>query len=152
MDGFQTHCPSTPEEAVALYHSLEKPMYIAGGTDLLPNLKHRIVEPKNLVAIGRAVPKGWTREGDRWAIGAGTRLSQLARMTEIPPLAQAAGLVAGPQIRSSKLTMLLEKASSGCSVRSGRSREAVGGLHCRHTGIRRQPAGAWTGPARCFLL
>ena len=93
MDGFKTHRPSTPEEAVALYHSLENPMYIAGGTDLLPNLKHRIFEPKNLVAIGRAVPKGWEREGERWAIGAGTRLSRLTRMSEVPPLAQAAGLV-----------------------------------------------------------
>jgi 4-hydroxybenzoyl-CoA reductase subunit beta len=100
MDGFITHRPQTPEEAVELYHSLENPMYIAGGTDLLPNLKHRIFEPKNLVAIGRAVPKGWELEGKHWAIGAGTRLSQLAKMTEIPPLAQAAGLVAGPQIRN----------------------------------------------------
>ncbi len=100
MDGFTTHRPQTPEEAVELYHSLENPMYIAGGTDLLPNLKHRIFEPRNLVAIGKAVPRGWELEGECWAIGAGTRLSQLAKMTEIPPLAQAAGLVAGPQIRN----------------------------------------------------
>lgn len=100
MDGFKTHRPKTAEEAVALYHSLENPMYIAGGTDVLPNLKHRIFEPKNLVSIGRAVPKGWAMEADQWVIGAGTRLKTLMGMTEIPPLAQAAGLVAGPQIRN----------------------------------------------------
>ena len=100
MDGFTTHRPSTPEEAVALYHTLENPMYIAGGTDLLPNLKHRIFEPRNLVAIGKAVARGWEQEKDQWIIGAGTRLSQLSQRGEIPPLAQAAGLVAGPQIRN----------------------------------------------------
>ena len=35
-----------------------------------------------------------------WIIGGGTRLSDLAQHTAIPPLAEAAGLVAGPQIRN----------------------------------------------------
>jgi len=100
MDGFTYHHASDPESAVALYRELKSPMYIAGGTDLLPNLKHRIIRPENLIGIARALPRGWSDVGQVLEIGAGTRLSQLATMSEVPPLAEAAGLVAGPQIRN----------------------------------------------------
>lgn len=100
MDGFKYHHASSPEEAVELYASLETAMYIAGGTDLLPNLKHRIVRPAHLIGIGRALPSGWTTKAGVIEIGAGTRLTALSKMTEVPPLAHAAGLVAGPQIRN----------------------------------------------------
>jgi 4-hydroxybenzoyl-CoA reductase subunit beta len=100
MDGFAYHQACDPAEAVALYQSLPGPMYIAGGTDLLPNVKHRILRPQSLIGIGRALPTGWSREGETIEIGAGTRLSTLARMVELPALAEAAGLVASPQIRN----------------------------------------------------
>jgi 4-hydroxybenzoyl-CoA reductase subunit beta len=100
MDGFAFHHADSPEAAVALYAALDSPTFIAGGTDLLPNLKHRIVRPRNLIGITRALASGWAIVDGAFEIGAGTRLSQLASMTEIPPLAQAAGLVAGPQIRN----------------------------------------------------
>ena len=100
MDGFSYHHASDPERAVALYRELASPMYIAGGTDLLPNLKHRILRPENLIGIGQALPRGWETVDGVIHLGAGTRLSQVATMTEVPPLAQAAGLVAGPQIRN----------------------------------------------------
>ena len=51
MDGFDFHAASSAEEAVRLYASLDEPMYIAGGTDLLPNLKHRIIRPQNLIGL-----------------------------------------------------------------------------------------------------
>jgi len=100
MDGFAYHHARDPEAAVALYRDLESPMYIAGGTDLLPNLKHRIIRPENLIGIASALPSGWEEADGVIKIGAGTRLSKLAQMSEIPPLAEAAGLVAGPQIRN----------------------------------------------------
>ena len=38
MDGFDFHPAASPEDAVSLYDRLDKPMYVAGGTDILPNL------------------------------------------------------------------------------------------------------------------
>lgn len=98
MDGFTVSVARTPEEAVGLYTA--ESAYLAGGTDLLPNLKHRIVDARHLIAIAGAIPCGWQVEGESVVIGAGTRLSRLAQLDRVPPLAQAAGLVAGPQVRN----------------------------------------------------
>ena len=100
MDGFDVRVARTPEEAVALWADSPAPHYIAGGTDLLPNLKHRILTAQTLIGLGGALPRGWAQEGDDIVIGAGTRLSKLAACSDLPPLATAAGLVAGPQIRN----------------------------------------------------
>jgi 4-hydroxybenzoyl-CoA reductase subunit beta len=100
MDGFEVHAARTPEEAVALYAAHEGAHYIAGGTDLVPNLKHRIVPARHLISLSAALPRGWRSENGAWIIGAATTLSALARMSELGPLAEAAGLVAGPQIRN----------------------------------------------------
>ena len=35
---------------------------LAGGTDLLPNIKHRIFQPRHLIGIGQAMPTGWQVE------------------------------------------------------------------------------------------
>ncbi len=100
MDGFDYLHARTPEEAVALWHGHDDAMYVAGGTDLLPNLKHRIFRPRHLVGIGKALPSGWVEEDGALVIGAGTRLSALARLDRVPALATAAACVAGPQIRN----------------------------------------------------
>jgi len=100
MDGFEFHAATSAEHAVQLYGTLDEPMYIAGGTDLLPNLKHRIVRPKNLIGLAGVLGDGVEESDDSWQIGGGTRLSTLAKCTQIPPLAEAAALVAGPQIRN----------------------------------------------------
>jgi len=100
MDGFEFHAATSAEDAVQLYSALDEPMYIAGGTDLLPNLKHRIVRPKNLIGLAGVLGDNIEDTEESWNIGAGIRLSALAQVTQIPPLAEAAGLVAGPQIRN----------------------------------------------------
>ena len=100
MDGFDFHAASSPEDAVALYGRLDKPMYVAGGTDLLPNLKHRIIRPENLIGLAGVLESGLTETDTEWVIGGGMRLSDLSTQAAIPPLAEAAGLVAGPQIRN----------------------------------------------------
>jgi len=100
MDGFDFHPAGSAEEAVRLYAELAAPMYIAGGTDLLPNLKHRIVRPENLIGLAGVLETGLQSTDTEWTIGAGMRLSDLAQVSDIPPLAQASGLVAGPQIRN----------------------------------------------------
>ena len=102
MDGFAYHHATSPAEAVALWSRLDDARYVAGGTDLLPNIKHRIVQPGHLIGIAAALPSGWRLSDDGQAviIGAGTRLSQLGTLPHLPALAQAARLIAGPQIRN----------------------------------------------------
>lgn len=100
MDGFEYVHARDPGEAVALWHAQAGSAYIAGGTDLLPNLKHRFVTATTLVGVADALPRGCARVGDTFEIGAGTRLAELAAMPELGPIAEAAGLVAGPQLRN----------------------------------------------------
>ncbi|MFT5681398.1 MAG: 4-hydroxybenzoyl-CoA reductase subunit beta [Myxococcota bacterium] len=100
MDGFSYHHATSPAEAVALWQSLPDPRYIAGGTDLLPNIKHRIVNPASLIGVAAALSAGWEVVDGAVVIGGGTRLSALAACAELPALVLAAGLVASPQIRN----------------------------------------------------
>jgi 4-hydroxybenzoyl-CoA reductase subunit beta len=80
-------------------------MPIAGGTDLVPNMKHRLFTPRRLVAL-KALPElqgieerdGWLRIGAAETLAAVSR-SPLTRR-HAPSLARAAGLVAGPQLRN----------------------------------------------------
>lgn len=82
---------------------------IAGGTDLVPNMKHRLFTPHALVAL-RQVPelKGFTLQEDaeepHLAIGAAETLASVAAHPLVrgrfPSLAAAASLVAAPQIRN----------------------------------------------------
>ncbi len=78
---------------------------VAGGTDILPNLKHWLDEPPLLVSLARvrelrsiAVDDGVLR------IGAGLTLREVSEhalvRTHFPSLAEAAGLVASPLIRN----------------------------------------------------
>jgi 4-hydroxybenzoyl-CoA reductase subunit beta len=98
--------PETLEEALALLaeHG-ERAMILAGGTDLLPNMKHRLFEPEVLVALGRVAGLRGIRERDGGLeIGAMTTLTEVAGSPLVreraPALAQAAGLVSGPQLRN----------------------------------------------------
>ena len=107
MHGFAYHHAASPEAAIAHYAAHPDSTYAAGGTDLLPNLKHRIFKHQNVIGLATALPRGWrliddasSPSGSSVEIGAGTTLSRLAAMAELPPLAAAAGLVAGPQIRN----------------------------------------------------
>jgi 4-hydroxybenzoyl-CoA reductase subunit beta len=78
-------------------------MYVAGGTDLLPNLKHRIVRPGTVISLAE-IPGGVQENAGVITIAAGTRLEDVARdpviRSAVAPLAQAAALVASPQIRA----------------------------------------------------
>jgi 4-hydroxybenzoyl-CoA reductase subunit beta len=103
MDGFELHNARSYAEALALWLAAPGAVYVAGGTDLVPNLKHRILRPSRLVGIGGIA--GGVEVGDtEIRIGAGVRLQDIADSPEIralvPPLAEAASLVAGPQIRN----------------------------------------------------
>ncbi len=81
-------------------------MYVAGGTDLIPNMKHRLFEPEHLIALKQLPELGGIAEEDGWLrIGAAETLTTVASDTSVrerfPALAKAAGHVAGPQLRNS---------------------------------------------------
>lgn len=68
---------------------------LAGGTDLLVNMKHRIEMPETLVSLKKVADlKGISREGDTTVIGAATTLKEIRRNAELerkyPALVQAA--------------------------------------------------------------
>jgi len=72
---------------------------LAGGTDLVPLLRDRIVGPETLVDVRGIVPHGVHDGGAR--IGAGTTLAELEADPEIPQaLREACSLAASPQLRS----------------------------------------------------
>jgi CO/xanthine dehydrogenase FAD-binding subunit len=70
---------------------------LAGGTELVPLLRSRIVEAETLVDVRGVVPRGV--QGT--TIGAGTTLAELEADPEIPAaLREACTLAASPQLRS----------------------------------------------------
>jgi 4-hydroxybenzoyl-CoA reductase subunit beta len=80
-------------------------MVIAGGTDLMPNMKHGLFTPAHVVAL-KQLPelRGIDVDGEALSIGASETLSHVAAHPLVrrhaPSLARAAGLVAGPQLRN----------------------------------------------------
>jgi 4-hydroxybenzoyl-CoA reductase subunit beta len=83
----------------------EGSLLVAGGTDAVPNLKHRLHEPAYVVHIGGIQElRDIREEGGGLELGALVTLSEIASHAGIrrgfPSLAAAAGLVASPQIRN----------------------------------------------------
>jgi 4-hydroxybenzoyl-CoA reductase subunit beta len=115
---YRYHRPGTLAEALDLLHGRDDALPIAGGTDLVPNMKHELWTPNHLVALkGIAEMRGiavWTGEGavvetddraGRWLVlGGCVTLAEVAASPLVarwfPALATAAGRVAGPQIRN----------------------------------------------------
>ncbi|HLK60426.1 MAG TPA: xanthine dehydrogenase family protein subunit M [Chthonomonadaceae bacterium] len=109
MNSFELHNPTSVAEALALLdkqHVYERrTQVLAGGQDLLTELKDRLVEPEEVVNL-KYIPGldklTWdARNGLQ--IGALVKVSEVAESAEVlkrfPALAQAAGSVASPQIR-----------------------------------------------------
>jgi 4-hydroxybenzoyl-CoA reductase subunit beta len=101
---FGVQTPLTLEDAVA---ALAEPgaRLVAGGTDILPNLKHRLDKPPTLVSLSRVKSLREIAERDGMLIlGAGVTLTEIAehpRVREVfPSVAHAAGVIASPLIRN----------------------------------------------------
>src|ERR1700704_6497689 len=95
---FEHRTPKTLGEAARIL-AAEGPdaMLIAGGTDLLPNMKRRQMAPKILVSLKRV--EGL--KGNGATLGAGTTLTESVRKTEFPlGLRQAAHQVATVHLRN----------------------------------------------------
>ena len=146
--------PQSLEEASSLL-SVDGAYALAGGSDLLSEMKERVVSPAALVSLAgveelRAVEV--TPEGVR--IGAMVSLAALAGNTELqqryPLLTEAAGGIATPQIRNvgtlggnlcqrprcfyyrSPLTLCLKKGGDSCLALAGNSKylSILGGERC----------------------
>lgn len=103
---YRYHRPGSLGEALALLAEAgPAAMLIAGGTDLMPNMKHRLFTPAHLVAL-KGVPelRGIDVGETEIRIGAAETLTAVSRhpllRDRLPSLARAAGLVAGPQLRN----------------------------------------------------
>src|ERR1043166_9442056 len=95
---FEHRAPKTVGEAAAILAG-EGPdaMLIAGGTDLLPNMKRRQMAPRVLVSL-RGIPE-LRRNGD--ALGSTLTLTEIIRKEELPlALRQAAHQVATVHLRN----------------------------------------------------
>ena len=106
LHGYAYHRPRNTDEAIEGLGAFgSDAMLIAGGTDLVPNMKHGLFAPLYLIAI-RQLPelRGIGVQEGELRIGAAETLTAVSRndlvLRHAPSLARAAGLVAGPQIRN----------------------------------------------------
>ena len=103
---FEWREPRTVEETLALLSDRPgETLLVAGGTDAVPNLKHRLHEPRRVVHLGRVDELRFLREdSEGLQLGPRLTLAELAAdlrvRRDFPSLAKAAGLVAGPQLRA----------------------------------------------------
>jgi len=103
---FRHHHPASLADALALLRTHAGDVLpIAGGTDLVPNMKHRLFTPGHIVSLKQLDElRGVAVTGGELVIGAAETLAHLAAHPLVrrhaPSLARAAGLVAGPQLRA----------------------------------------------------
>jgi 4-hydroxybenzoyl-CoA reductase subunit beta len=103
---FRFHAPRELREAAELLAGAApgEAMLVAGGTDLLPNMKRRQQVPKALVSLRRIAELRSISNGDGYALGAGVTLSEIVRHPQLRAactgLWQAAAQVATPHLRN----------------------------------------------------
>ncbi len=103
LSNFTYHCPSTAAEALELLN--DSSVIIAGGSDLVPQLKTGVCTPSSLVDLsGIEEFKQVVEKEDGIYIGSMATLSHLAKhklvLEKLPAVSQAARNVASPQIRN----------------------------------------------------
>ena len=110
---FTFHAPQTVREAAELLAGAPAgAMLVAGGTDLLPNMKRRHQVPATLIGLRRVTELRQIANGDGLTIGAGVTLTELVRDVRLRQgsgghapgpyggLWQAASQVATPHLRN----------------------------------------------------
>ena len=104
MPELELHHPETVEDAVSAYAATSDGRYLAGGSDMLVNIRRGIEQPDSLVYLN-GIPEmhGITDHGDSITIGGATVLADLAESEllqgHFTAVATAAGQVAGPSHR-----------------------------------------------------
>jgi 4-hydroxybenzoyl-CoA reductase subunit beta len=105
LPDFRWHAPRTIDEAVRILAG-EGPeaLPMAGGTDLLPNMKRRHQVPRAIVSLHAIERLRETSNGDGLGLGAGLTLSTIVRDPRVRSrhagLWQAAAQVATPHLRA----------------------------------------------------
>ena len=105
MPEFTLHRPDTVAEAVKLKSSDSTSRYLAGGTDMIVNVRRGIETPETMIDLTAIADiAAIATDGDGLRIGAGAKLADLAVdetiIREYPAVAQAAASVAGPTHRA----------------------------------------------------
>ena len=105
LPNFQYLRPATAADALRLRAANPASPYIAGGTDLLPNLRRGLASPAAVIDLGAiAELTEIAEQGDALRIGSGVSLARIAAhpavTARLPALAQAAASVAGPTHRA----------------------------------------------------
>ena len=79
MAPFQLHHPDSIAEALALAAAHPGAPFLAGGTDLVVNLRKRLAEPEHVISLRCLSELGGVSESGGWlAIGARTTMTELA--------------------------------------------------------------------------
>ena len=102
---FDYHAPSTLEDALSLLGDDGDAKILAGGHSLIPMMKQRLAEPSALIDLGKVEGLSYVNETDGGiAIGAMTTyydiINSAAAQATAPALAEAADMVADPQVRN----------------------------------------------------
>ena len=100
MPNFQLHRPKTSEEAVQLFQEQPDARFVAGGTDMVVNVRRGIERPKTLIDLSSITELKSIQENSKGLfIGAGVTLKQLASNSIVKKnfaaIAEAAASVAG---------------------------------------------------------
>src|SRR5438309_1312765 len=107
LPSFRYLQPKTLKEALAMKADAgPEGMYVAGGTDLYPNMKRRHQEPRTVISL-MGIPElaGYKMRDAGWALGPCATLSELTayppiRLSAYSAVAHAAALVSTPLLRN----------------------------------------------------
>jgi 4-hydroxybenzoyl-CoA reductase subunit beta len=105
MPEFRYHRPVTLDEVVRLKAGAAEARFVAGGTDLLVNLRRGLGTPSDLIDVTAVSDlTAVRRDGESLWLGAAVTLADLARNPDVlaayPAVAEAALAVAGPSHRA----------------------------------------------------
>jgi len=149
LNEFEYFKPSTVSEAVRLLSKYKRPAMLAGGTDLLNNLKTEVERPDAVIDVkGIAALKGITYKNGVLTIGAAVTFSELLESkiikSKYPVIAEVAGMVGSVGIRN-RATMVGNICSAVACADSGPLLIAYEATICLRgaKGKRRVPAAKW---------
>jgi 4-hydroxybenzoyl-CoA reductase subunit beta len=105
LPDFEFVMPATLAEAArVLAASPETAMLLAGGTDLIPNMKRRQQTPQTVISLSQLAELREIRNTGGWTIGAGATLTSIVRHGPLrqacPGLWQAATQIATPLLQN----------------------------------------------------
>lgn len=106
LPAFEVREPTTVAEALALLAQYgDRARILAGGTDLVPNMKHEVEVPEVVISLGRLEALRYVVEEDgHLRVGPLVTLDALAHHPRVgalfPSLVDAVSQIAGPQLRA----------------------------------------------------